>query len=87
MDPSLTPDQRLSIIRKHVAIRNRAAAYGVLKHELKKARADLAAAQEKLKQFESSVPATGVVVQPSSNTGATRASDQVFDALRRMAKR
>lgn len=86
LDPSLTPDQRLSIIRKHVAIRNRAAAYGVVKHEIKKLRAELAEANEKLKQYEESVPPVGGSAAASAPAPSGRATDQVFAELRRRAR-
>lgn len=86
LDPSLSPDQRLSIIRKHVAIRNRAAAYGVIKHELKKLRSALAEANEKLKQYEESVPPIGGSSPAAGAAPSGRATDQVFAELRRRAR-
>ena len=86
LDPALTPEQRASIVKKHVAIRNRAAAYGVIKHEFKKLQAQLSEVQEKLKQYESSTPGTEGGVRPSAVPTHVRASDRVFAKLRSLAK-
>lgn len=86
LNPALTSEQRAAIIRKHVAIRNRAAAYGVIKHEYKKLQAQLAEVQEKLKQYESSTPTTEGGARPASAPVNGRASDRIYAKLRSLAK-
>lgn len=58
-DPSLTPEQRADIVRKHVAMRNRAIAYSPLMLEVKRLRAQLAERDNKLKAFENTEPNGG----------------------------
>jgi hypothetical protein len=58
-DPNLTEEQRASVIKKHVALRNRAIAYSVLMHENKQLKAQLAEREEALKAFDSSSPTDG----------------------------
>lgn len=87
LNPELSPEQRASVLKKHVAIRNRAAAYGVVKLLLKKARAEADELKSKLAQYEQSVPTTGGTAPTSTATSApARATDQVFAELRRLAK-
>ncbi len=86
MDPRLTPDQRATIVKKHVAVRNRAAAYGVIKHEFKKLAAKHAAAMKKLQQYESSTPTTqgGARTQAQGTNG--KAWDRSVARLRALAR-
>jgi len=58
-DPKLTPEQRAEVIRKHSAVHARARAYGPLRLELKRLRAQLAERDAKLKQYEGSEPTVG----------------------------
>ena len=55
-NPDLTPEQRRDIIKKHTAIRNRAAAYGVMKYLLKKMQQESAEYKKKLAEYEGSEP-------------------------------
>lgn len=57
-DPSLTPEQRATIVKRHAAMRNRAAAFGVQNLKIQRLEAKLAEATEKLKQYETSTPKT-----------------------------
>jgi len=59
MDPNLTAEQRASIVKKHAAVRHKAAAYSVLRQMLKRERAEKAEALKKLQAFESTVPNRG----------------------------
>jgi hypothetical protein len=58
-DPRLTQEQRAEVIRKHAAVRNRAAAFGPLRHRVESLEKALKAAQEELKQFKETTPTTG----------------------------
>jgi len=58
-DPSLTPEQRADIVKKHVAMRNRAIAYSPLMLEVKRLRAQLKERDDKLAKFEQSAPNGG----------------------------
>lgn len=86
MDPRLKPEDRATIIKRHAALRNRAAAYGTLKHLLAKERAEKAAIMEKLKQYEASTPTTDGTPKTTTNGTPSRATDQVFGKLRALAR-
>jgi len=58
-DPNLTEEQRATVIKKHVALRNRAIAYSVLMHENKQLKARLAEKEEALKAYGDSAPTDG----------------------------
>lgn len=59
MDPRLSPEQRREVLRKHVAMRNRAIGFSVLNHENKTLKAKVAELEKSLKQYAESEPAAG----------------------------
>jgi hypothetical protein len=59
MDPKLSPEQRREVLRKHVALRNRAIGFSVLNHENRVLKARLAEVEKTVKQFEQSEPSQG----------------------------
>jgi len=59
MDPKLTPQQREEAIRDHARVRNRAAAYGPMRHEITKLRAEVEQLRKANGQFKESTPPTG----------------------------
>ena len=70
MDPKLTPEQRTEAVRRHAAIRNRAAAFGPLKYLVKKLTQEVAELKKANGQFKTSAPPTaGGTTAPA--TGAT----------------
>jgi len=87
LDPRLNPEQRRSIIRAHSAMRNRAAAFGRLVQQVQKLRAREAELVKELEQFKSTEPTNTQASMPSS-TGSMppNAKDQVFGALRKLAR-
>ncbi len=58
-DPNLTEQQRADVIKRHVALRNRAIAYSVLMHENKALKAALAEKEQALKAYGDSAPTDG----------------------------
>jgi hypothetical protein len=86
LNPELSQEQRAAIVKKHVAIRNRTAGYGVVKYLWKKATAELQEVRAKLQEYESSVPQTGGTAPASPSTTPTRAIDQVMAELRKRAR-
>lgn len=65
-DVKLTPEQRATIVKKHAALRHRAAAFGVLNLMVERLEAKLAEANKKLEQYQSSTPTTaGSQPQPN----------------------
>jgi hypothetical protein len=59
MDPRLTPEQRADVIRKHAAVRNRAAAFGPLRHENERLRKQIEKLEADLKGYTSTTPSAG----------------------------
>lgn len=57
-DPRLTKEQRSDIIQRHAAVRNRAAAFGALRHQIETLQAKLAEREKELKEYKESTPAT-----------------------------
>jgi len=86
MDPALTPEQREQVIRKHVAIRNRAAAFGRTKHLLEKREAELAAVRKELDQYKQSTPNLGGGKPPPNNPGEQRGAEGMYGRLEKLAK-
>ncbi len=84
-DPRLSPAQRQEIVKRHAAVRNRAAAAGRLVHWVKQRDARIAELTKELDQYKTSEPGNGAPksVQPvAANGGGSRS--QVFAALRKL---
>lgn len=56
--PDLKPEEREAIIRRHAAVRNRAASWGALRGEVERLSSELKAAHEELAQYKESEPGT-----------------------------
>lgn len=85
-DPKLTPEQRKEVIKKHAAVRNRAAAFGRLRHQNETLLSRIAEMEKKLKAYEGSEPPTaGRETAPSAATGHMSARDQVIAELQKRA--
>jgi hypothetical protein len=86
LDPKLTAEQRAAVVRKHAAVRHRAAAFGRMRYMLEKERANSAALAKKLAEFEGTVPEFGGR-QPGASGGMPQNSRQsLFTNLRKLAK-
>lgn len=86
-DPKLTTEQRAAIVKRHAAVRNRAAAFGRLVSQIEKLAAEKTALEKELGQFKASTPTTsGGGGQPSATPAAGTARDQVFGKLRSLAR-
>ena len=86
-DPKLTPEQRTAAIRRHAAVRNRAASWGALKVEVDQLRATLKAAQDELAQYKGSEPP--VAGGGKTNAPAPEGGDpkqRMFAELKKRAK-
>lgn len=86
MDPSLTPEERDIIIQKHVAVRNRAAAFGRLTLMVEKRDARIAELEAELAQYSESTPKTEGTQPPASAPTGGSARGKVFSALHKLAK-
>ena len=85
-NPKLTPEERASAVKRHAAMRNRAAAFGPMRYHLEKANARIAELETELAKYAESVPkTTGQSAEPAGEAaGSTRSV--VFGALRKLAK-
>jgi hypothetical protein len=83
-DPKLSPEQRAAMIRKHVAVRNRAASWGALKRENDSVKAKLAAIEKELAQYKSSTPPAGGS-QPAAPNGELKGMERVRADLLKFA--
>jgi len=59
LNPNLTPEQRQDAIKRHAALRHRAAAFGRMRLQYETATKELAAVRARLAEFEKSVPTFG----------------------------
>lgn len=85
-DPNLTPEQRASLIRKHVAQRNKASSWGYLRHLLTKAESENSELKKELEQFRGSEPATeGGTTAPASGASHLSARERMHHELRSRA--
>ena len=84
-NPQLTPEERAKIIRRHAAVRNRAASWGRLHANYTKATSEIEALKKELEQYKGSVPNTGGR-QPVTTSAPSSARESVFGALRKLAK-
>lgn len=86
--PNLTPEERKQIIKRHAAVRNRAAAFGRLVNENRSLQKRVDELEAKQKEMNGSTPTTGGGDRPTGGTtpqgGSAR--QQMIDALRKRAK-
>jgi len=87
MDPRLKPEERRSIIKRHAAVRNRAAAFGPLRQYSERLEAEVAELKKELSQFKETEPPSGGIRAPeTSGQPSGSAMSRVLDDLRRRAK-
>lgn len=86
LDPSLSKEQRAEAVRMHVALRNRAAAFGRLTAMVSKLEANNKALEAELAKYKSTTPTTGGGIQTPATPGVKSAREEVFAALRARAK-
>ena len=84
---SISTEERRAIIKRHAAVRNRAAAFGRLVYDLKKASDEVAELKKELSRYRGSEPPTGGTPRSgAAPAGPTNAHEEVFGALRKLAK-
>jgi hypothetical protein len=84
-DPKLTTEQRAAVVRRHAAVRNRAAAFGPLKYKVGQLEATVAELRKELEQFKGSEPTVGDRKTTTGNGTPTSERDHVFSNLRKLA--
>jgi hypothetical protein len=85
-DPKLTPDQRSLIIRRHVAVSKRAAAFSAVRLDLERTQAKLAAAEKELEGYKASTPGINGTLPGSTAPKTGSARESLFAAIRAKAK-
>lgn len=87
MDPKLEAEQRASMVRKHAAVRYRAAAFGGMRKLLSRMEAKVAALEEELGKYRGTTPKAGEVTKPSSGTvGVKSGFSGLEERLRQKAR-
>lgn len=86
MDPKLTPQQRRDVIRRHSAVRNRAAAFGRLVHWKNSLESQVKALTEELAQYKGSEPGAGGRVDKTEPAAPTTAMGRMQAELRKKMK-
>ncbi len=77
MDPRLTPEQRAAIVKRHAAVRNRAASWGALRYQNEQLTAKIAALEKDLAGYSQSTPPAG-----GSNGNTPSSPLKGMDAIR-----
>lgn len=87
-DPKLTAEERAAVIRRHAAVRNRAAAWGALRGEVESLTAANKALVEELAQYKETEPPNGAGRTPNGGTpaGGGSAKANMFQKLREKAR-
>ena len=85
-DPKLTPEQRADVVKRHAAVRNRAAAYAPMKYLLNKLRAEVAALKKSNGQLKGSEPPRAGGTQANGAPASTSARDRMRAAGEKWAK-
>lgn len=86
-DPRLSAEERQEIVRRHAAVRNRAASFGPLRYENEQLRSRVEELEKQLKEYQSSEPGSsgGSHTAPKPDeTGYTM--DRLFQSIRKRAR-
>lgn len=87
-DPRLTPDQRKTIVERHAAVRNRAAAFGPLRNENERLTKRLAEVEKELSEYKATEApqAGGTRPAPKTPTATNDPWAAVREGLRKRAR-
>jgi hypothetical protein len=83
--PGLTAEQRQSIVRRHAAVRNRAAAFGRLTYQNAQAKSRIAALEKQLAEYKGSEPPAGGSA-PKTTTEKPSGMSRIREGLQKIAK-
>jgi hypothetical protein len=85
-DPNLTPDQRAQVVKRHAAVRMRAAAFGRVYAQYKALQKKFDALNTELSQYKETTPGTGgTTAAPSTAANGTSAWSRLRAELARKA--
>lgn len=85
-DPKLKPEDRAAVVRRHAAVRNRAAAWGPLKKLATKLEAKVAELEKTLSGYKNTAPTVGGTQTSTANGQPASARSMMHDALIKLAK-
>lgn len=85
-DPRLTPEQRAEVIKRHAAVRMRAAAFGRLNAQYLKLKTEADALRKQLEGYRQSTPGTGGPPAGPSAPSAPKGMDRIRAELAKIAK-
>lgn len=85
-NPKLTPEQRISAIKRHVALKNRAAGWGPLKWENGQLKTQLAELKAELEKYKGSEPTAGGTRTPANGSGPVSGMDRIRQGLQKIAR-
>jgi hypothetical protein len=86
MAPGLTPEQRSSIVQRHAAVRNRAAAFGRLVHFIQQRDTTIAELKAELAKYDSAEPPADTPPPGGSVEATPKGMSGVLAELRKRAK-
>lgn len=84
--PNLKPEERQAIIRRHAAVRHRAAAFGRMVAQQRKMESKIAELETELKQYRASEPPSDGGAAPAGTAQPASAMERTLQALRQRAK-
>lgn len=85
-NPQLTPEQRISAIKRHVALKNRAAGWGPLKWENGQLKTQLAELKAELAKYKDTEPAPGGTRTQGAASGPVSGMDRIRQSLQKIAR-
>lgn len=86
LNPNLTAEQRADIIKRHAAVRNRAASWGAIRYENETLKARIATLEKELAEFNKSTPPNGGTTPGESAPGQPHGRAAMMGALQKLAK-
>lgn len=84
--PGLTMEQRKDIINRHAVVRNRAAAFGRMRHWLTEAETKVAALEKELKQYRGSEPTIEGRSGAEPSAPEAKGINRLYEVIRKKAK-
>lgn len=85
-NPKLTAEERAAIIKRHAAVRNRAAGWSALRHYATKLEKELADLKKELDGYKGTTPPTGGSIPGAPATNGGSARDRMYSSLQKIAK-
>lgn len=81
-----TPEERDAIVRRHAAVRNRAAAYGRLKHQNRSFKSQVEALKKELAEYKGSEPSAGGTLPVKNGGEKVSGMLRIREGLQKLAK-